>query len=216
MANEKKTAPITRDSIRNILAKFDVSISDSLADGILEYVDLLARWNEKINLTSIRDPLLIVERHFGESLFGAACAEIDSGALLDVGSGAGFPALPIAMLRPKLRAVLLEPNAKKAAFLAEACRRLELSDRVNISRSRLEKYSGPERFDFVTSRAVRVTSPFLDQCLGFIKESGKLTLWLGFEDAKAAAGNPGWAWGDPVRIPGSDQRCLLTGKPQRE
>lgn len=215
MANEKNMAPITKDSIKRILAKFDVPMSDSLADGILEYVDLLARWNQKISLTSIRDPVQIVERHFGESLFGAASAEIDFGELLDVGSGAGFPALPVVMVRPRLRAVLLEPNAKKAAFLAEVCRRLELSDRVNISRSRLEEYSRPEKFDFVTSRAVRVTSPFLDQCLEFIKESGKLALWLGLENAKAAAGNPGWDWSDPARIPGSEQRCVLTGKPKR-
>lgn len=215
MTNEKKIVPLTKESIRRTLAKFEIPISDSMAGHILEYVDLLARWNEKISLTSIRDPLLIVERHFGESLFGAGCAEIDSGELLDIGSGAGFPALPIAMLRPRLRAVLLEPNAKKAAFLAEVCRVLRLSNRVNISRSRLEDYSRPEKFDFVTSRAVRVTSAFLDQCLGLIKENGKLALWLGLEDARAATGIPGWSWSDPVRIPDSETRCILIGNPKR-
>ena len=208
-------APLTRESIRLNLEKYEMPISVSMADRILKYIDLLAYWNQKISLTAIRDPLLIVERHFGESLFGAACAGIDSGELLDIGSGAGFPALPIAMLRTGLREVLLEPSTKKAAFLGEVCRVLGLSDRVKISRCRLDEYPRSGKFDFITSRAVRVTPAFLDQCLGLVRENGKLVLWLGLEDAKAATDNPGWTWSTPVRIPGSEQRYLISATPKR-
>lgn len=211
---KNKLSRISEDSVKQILEKFGVSLSASLADQVIEYIELLLRWNEKISLTSIRNPLLIVDRHFGEAFFGAVCAEIDSGELLDVGSGAGFPALPLAMLRPGLSEILLEPNAKKAAFLGEASLLLELSHRMKVFRCRLEQYSSDEKFHFITSRAVRVTPQFLDRCLDFLRSGGKLILWLGHEDAKLVAANPKWVWSDPVRIPGSEQRFILSGTPR--
>lgn len=203
---------LSHESIRQILEKFDAPISDALADQVAEYIELLLRWNEKVNLTSIRDPLVIVERHFGEAIFGAASMGISSGKLLDVGSGAGFPALPIAMVRSKVTEVLLEPNTKKAAFLGEVCRVLGLSERVEIARCRLEEYSSDEKACFITSRAVRVDSQFLDRCIKLMRRDGRLILWTGCEDAKAVMRREGWEWRAPARIPGSEQRCILSGK----
>lgn len=205
---------LTKESMDAVLGRFGLTVSHSMADQINTYLDLLIRWNRKISLTSVRDPLLLLERHFGESLFGAVAIGIESGTLLDVGSGAGFPGLAIAVLRPKLRATLLEPSGKKAAFLGEVSRQLGISARVRLSRSRLEEFSAETGFDFITSRAVRVTASFLQQCSRLLRPGGALVLWIGYKDAEAVAENRDWTWNRPVRVPGSEQRCVISATPR--
>ena len=196
------------------LRDFQAGISESQAAHIADYVRLLLRWNEKVSLTTITTPQEILTRHFGESLFGARVAKIEAGRLLDVGSGAGFPALPIAMFAAGIRGTLLEPNIKKAAFLAEACRELGLVDRISVVRARLEEFPAPAHaFDFMTSRAVRVTGEFLAKCSEMLSEPGKLVLWLGHEDVVSVRQNRGWTWAEPTRIPGSERRFVLWGTP---
>ncbi|HVB34480.1 MAG TPA: 16S rRNA (guanine(527)-N(7))-methyltransferase RsmG [Patescibacteria group bacterium] len=208
---ETKRAPLSPELVRSRLKKFGAEIPDPLADEIIAYVDLLVRWNQKISLTSITDPLLLVERHFGESFFGAITLGINSGNLLDVGSGAGFPALPIAMLCPGVKETLLEPNGKKAAFLSEICRRMGLSGRVEVIRCRLEEFPPAGKFTFITSRAVRVTERFLRQCAQLLAPNGRLVLWVGQNEVRAATENSGWIWNVPVKIPGSEQRHVISG-----
>jgi 16S rRNA (guanine527-N7)-methyltransferase len=115
------------------------------------YLDLLLKWNARTNLTSIREPEEIVCRHFGESLFTAAhlpaCA-----TLLDLGSGAGFPGLPIQLAMPYLRVTLAESQHKKASFLREAVRTLGLQ--TEVWGARVEGMPADRRFDVVTLRAV--------------------------------------------------------------
>lgn len=115
------------------------------------YLDLILKWNAKLNLTAIRQPEEIVRRHFGESLFAGshlgAC-----GALLDFGSGAGFPGLPIQLLRPDVAVTLGESQGKKAAFLREVVRTLGLS--TEIYSGRVEAMPPGKRFDTVALRAV--------------------------------------------------------------
>jgi 16S rRNA (guanine527-N7)-methyltransferase len=119
------------------------------------YLDLLLRWNARTNLTAIRDPEEIVRRHFGESLFAAAhFAPLLSpkATLLDFGSGAGFPGLPIQLLLPNLRVTLAESQGKKAAFLREAIRILGLG--AEVWAARVEIMPPDRRFDAVSMRAV--------------------------------------------------------------
>lgn len=119
------------------------------------YLDLLLRWNARTNLTAIRDPREIVRRHFGESLFtGAQLAPLlaSQATLLDFGSGAGFPGLPIQLLLPGLRVTLAESQNKKASFLREAVRTLGLS--TEVFPARVETMPPDRRFDCVTLRAV--------------------------------------------------------------
>jgi 16S rRNA (guanine527-N7)-methyltransferase len=196
------------------LQPFGIDITEAFAIRIADYVRLLLRWNEKVSLTTVTAPQEILTRHFGESLIGGRMAQIKAGSLLDVGSGAGFPALPIAMLAPGIRETLLEPNVKKAAFLAEACRQLGLIDRVEVVRARLEEFAAREAvFDFVTSRAVRITPKFLEKCGELVADSGRVVLWLGQEDIAPVKGTPGWIWGEPALIPGSERRFILWGRP---
>jgi 16S rRNA (guanine527-N7)-methyltransferase len=198
------------------LEEFEGEVQEPLAARIADYARLLLRWNRKVSLTTVTSPREILTRHFGESLFGARVAGIEAGSLLDVGSGPGFPALPIAMRFPAIRETLLEPNVRKAAFLAEVCRQMGLVDRVTVVRARLEEFSLPDRaFDFVTSRAVRVTPAFLRKCGEMLNESGRVVLWLGQEDIASLRENAGWVWAEPVLIPGSERRFIVWGWPVR-
>lgn len=199
--------------IIDTLGDLGIRVSESFAKRAQEYMSLLLRWNRKVSLTSIREPEQILARHFGESLFGALTAGIEAGDLLDVGSGAGFPALPIAMHFAEIREILLEPNVKKAAFLSEVCRALNLAERVKVLRARLETYSeGEANFDFVTSRAVRVTPAFLERCRHFLRPEGKLVLWLGQEDMELVRKDPNWIWSEAAKIPGSERRFVVWGR----
>lgn len=214
--NPAKVGDLLPSRVIEALAPLGIQASAAQAGQIAQYVSLLLRWNQRVSLTTITDPEQILVRHFGESLFGAQAAGIESGALLDVGSGAGFPSLPIAIFSPEIREILLEPNVKKAAFLAETCRVLGITGRVRILRSRLETYEPAESaFDFITSRAVRLTPVFLDRCRDLLAPGGKLVLWLGQQEAGTLAQAPGWIWADPVRIPGSERRFIAWGTAER-
>ena len=116
------------------------------------YLDLLLKWNARTNLTAIRDPEEIVRRHFGESLFAAQhIGPCDT--LLDLGSGAGFPGLPIALLHPEIRVTLAESQNKKSTFLREAARTLALQN-IEIWPARVESMPSSRQFHTITMRAV--------------------------------------------------------------
>ena len=115
------------------------------------FLELLLRWNARTNLTAIRDPVMIVQRHFAESLF-AALHLPTVGTMLDLGSGAGFPGLPIQLLRPELEITLAESQGKKASFLREAIRGLGVHSTVWPHRA--EALPEGSHFNIVTLRAV--------------------------------------------------------------
>jgi 16S rRNA (guanine527-N7)-methyltransferase len=115
------------------------------------YLELILKWNARTNLTAIRTPEEIVRRHFGESLFVGAHLG-DCATLLDFGSGAGFPGIPIQLLRPEIAVTLAESQGKKAAFLREAVRTLDLP--TEVWGSRVESMPPPRQFDSVVLRAV--------------------------------------------------------------
>ena len=128
-------------------------IPETLYPHLSTYLDLLLKWNARTNLTAIRDPQEIVQRHFGESLFtglhlGPLLAP--NAILLDLGSGAGFPGLPIQLLYPHLRITLAESQNKKSTFLREVVRTLNLPTAVHAARAE----SLTSQFDAITLRAV--------------------------------------------------------------
>ncbi|GAC1363543.1 MAG: hypothetical protein NVSMB3_11970 [Acidobacteriaceae bacterium] len=122
-----------------------------LIDRLSVYLDLLLRWNERMNLTSVHNPERIVERHFGESLFLARHLS-GIGTVLDLGSGAGFPGLPIQLWHPLLKVTLAERQSKKATFLREVVRTLSLPTEVCAIRA--EEMFHKRAFDTVVLRAV--------------------------------------------------------------
>lgn len=206
------------------------SLSDSQLAQLASYLDLLLRWNARINLTAIRDPEQIVTRHFGESLFAArhlypGLATRDS-QLLDLGSGPGFPGLPIKIWTPALPTTLLESNQRKATFLREVVRALELtgvqvvSDRAENFAAEIANYKLPITNSVtITLRAVEHFREILPTAVELLQQfpaaSRRLALLIGaaqVEPARARAGTLTWSL--PLPIPASSQRVLLVGNSQ--
>jgi len=205
---------LSHREITDALLPFGVSAGAELMHQIETYISLLLRWNEKIALTTIVDCVEIVKFHFGESLFAALTAPIREGRLADVGSGAGFPAMPLAMFNPDLHVSLIESSAKKAAFLSEVGRALALSN-ISVIRARMDQVRDAE-FDFVTARALGRLEDLLVWASGALRPTGKLVLWLGDDAAsRIPSAARGWAWGEPIRIPQSKRRSLLIGSPKQ-
>lgn len=167
---------------------------------LARHYELLLQWNRKISLTSVRDPEQVVKRHFGESLFVASVLRAESGTLVDVGSGAGFPGFPLAVARPGIQVTLVESIAKRAAFLKEVAR---LSANVRVLHGRFEDLD--ERFDWATVRAVRLERLLLP----LSQRAGRLALLMGAEDASRIFKSGLLCWQDPVRLPWGQDRVLL-------
>src|SRR3984957_20898774 len=125
----------SKAAIERAAGEFRLALNDKQVVQIQQYTKLLWTWNDKVNLTAIRDPLEVLYRHFCESMFGAALLPVENCRLADVGSGGGFPGIPLKIVRPDLHIFLVESNFKKATFLAEVVRELGLTDtRVLVSR----------------------------------------------------------------------------------
>lgn len=202
---------MTQKEIAASLESYGVTADTALCGQIETYIELLLSWNRKVSLTAIRDPQQIVRFHFGESLFAINAVPVKNGRLADVGSGAGFPGIPLAMACSGLQVTLIEANQKKAAFLGEASRALHLTN-VSVVRKRLEDIEvGTSGFDFVTARALGSHEILLDWATRSLVEGGKLVFWLGKDDAQNIRTTVGWRWESPIAIPMSMKRVLLVG-----
>ena len=204
--------------ISRALAPFSqgLELSPGHLEKIRVYAELLVSWNRSMNLTAIDDPLEIVARHFGESIFAVNTAIIRRSRLADVGSGAGFPGLPLKIVCPDLDVVLIEPNQKKCAFLNEVKRKLEL-DAVEVVRCRYEDYpvNTSASLDFVCTRALGNYRRLLRWSRTVLSPTGKVVLWLGEEDSILVGRMADWSWDMPKRIPESSRRFIQTGKQSR-
>ena len=214
---------------------------------ISTYIDILQRWNARINLTAVREEEEIVTRHFGESLFAArhlfprtpfvsssvlpvssVSKDFDSDfdfandqrpttndrlTVADIGSGAGFPGIPIKLWAPEITLTLIESNHKKAIFLREVIRALTLTD-INVFSGRAEQLTStaPAAFDLVTLRAVEHFVDILPVATALLVPGGRLALLIGSSQVgKARSLMPAIDWSQPVSIPQSQSRVLLTG-----
>jgi 16S rRNA (guanine527-N7)-methyltransferase len=208
------TDSLPDSQIQKLLGLYGLTVCPALSSSIRAYISTLLRWNSKISLTTVIEPLEILKFHFGESLFAAASVPITHGRLADVGSGAGFPGLPLAMLLPQLEVVLIESNLKKATFLSEVIREQGLVN-ATVWRGRAEEMPlDKDRFDFVTARALGHHEDFLAWSKKSLSSGGKVILWVGEDDARTIASDFGWNWRSPILIPDSMRRVLLVGSPE--
>ena len=174
------------------------------------YLTLLLRWNARVNLTAVRDADAILSRHFVESIAAARALPSGLDTLLDFGSGAGLPGIPIAICCPQIAVTLAESQSKKAAFLQEAIRTLGLNARVHSGRAE----TLAQTFDCVTLRAVDHMELAVHAAAQLVAPSGwlaPLTTHADLAQLQAAAG-PGFTWSDPTPLPGSDQRILALAR----
>ena len=172
---------------------------------------ILFIWNDKLNLTAIRDPLEILYRHFCESMYAAVAVPMENGRLADVGSGAGFPGLPLKIIRPELRVFLVESNLKKATFLAEVIRELGLADAQVLVRRYEELGEEVAPLDYVCSRALGEFAPFLEWAGSQQTGTKQVILWIGARDLLDIQKIRTWEWREPIPVPHSLRRLLLVG-----
>jgi len=199
--------------LRQLLEPFGLDLSSSQTNQTLAYLQLLLRWNQKINLTAIRDPEVCVTRHFGESLFLARHVQFH-GNLLDIGSGAGFPGLALKIVFPGIAVTLLEPVAKKRAFLKETARVCGFRQ-VEVRGERLEELAraaSAPAFDFATMRAVGNLEALVPLAALYLKPGGSLLLWLTHDQAAGLATiESGLTWADPLPVPLSRSGIICRG-----
>jgi 16S rRNA (guanine527-N7)-methyltransferase len=202
---------LSNHEISAALGPYGIKPDDSVCDRIRAYIAILLKWNQKISLTTVTNPNEIIRFHFGESLFAGPTVPVSYGRLADVGSGAGFPGLALRLLFESMEVVLIESNAKKATFLSEVSRELNLKQ-VTVFRGRMDDYrEGSANLDFVTARALGQHTELLKWSHRSLGPNGKLILWLGEADVKEVSNNLAWKWHDPVKIPQSQRRFLLIG-----
>lgn len=208
---EPSRAVPSEELIDRVLADFGVTASALQIKQIQAYLQLLLTWNEKLNLTGIRDPLEMLYRHFGESMFAASVVPLKEGRLADVGSGGGFPGLAVKIISPALQVSLVEANAKKAVFLAEVVRELPLKD-ATVLVSRYEELAEElVPLDYVLARALGHFEQLLAWAGSPEIAAKQVVLWVGGRDLDQVRTVEGWEWQDPVAIPRSLQRFLLVG-----
>jgi 16S rRNA (guanine527-N7)-methyltransferase len=175
----------------------DTPLDEALLRKISRYLDLIVQWNARTNLTAVREPEAILQRQIGESLFAAQFVP-QTGSLMDFGSGAGLPGIPIALLRPGLQVTLAESQGKKASFLREAARTVEIP--LKIWSNRVERMPKSDRFDCVTMRAVDDSHRMIPIAMERIAPAGSLLRYLG-------EGTPveisGWVAAKTVQVPNS-------------
>ncbi len=188
------------------------SVSEHQLSTISIYLDMLLRWNARMNLTSIRDPEEIISRHFGESLFAAEhlLSRTDDLSIIDVGSGAGFPGLPMKIWAPDIHLTLIESNHKKATFLRELIRTLGLT-KTQVFAERAEVFTGEA--DVVTLRAVDHFEDAVFAAIKFVKPGGKIALLISKDQItriKPILEQP-INWLEPKLMPLSESRILSIG-----
>lgn len=202
---------LSDDLIRRTLEPYGAPDDAAFREAIRIYVELLLRWNQKISLTAITDPVEVLRVHFGESIFAAHAGGIDKGRLADIGSGPGFPGIPMRMVRPDISLTLVEPVGKKVAFLGEVIRLLGLTGTA-IIRSRMEDiHVGPSAFDFVTARALGAYKRLLNWAKQQARPDVKIVLLLGADDCREVVKDRDFSWNIPVRVPNSKGRFVLGG-----
>lgn len=209
------------ERLRGILAEFGIrELPPAALAAMRVHFETLLRWNRKINLTSVRDPEQILRRHFAESLFLTTLVELGPGLLYDIGSGAGFPGLPLKAACPEMKLVLVESSQKKAAFLKEVIRTAGLEG-VRVAAVRVELLEQGRRrdgeptvelADWITLRAVGGHDELLPVLRRLLVIRGKLALFLGEREAGRLQNAGGFDWQLPVPTPGSERRVILIGE----
>ena len=174
------------------------------------YLAMLVKWNGRINLTSVRKPEEIVRRHFAESIFAARQVPKKIRTLLDYGSGAGFPGIPIAICRPEIGLTLAESQRKKAAFLLEAVRTLGL--KAEVWARRVEEMESGRVFDAVTLRAVDKMATACATAADRLAPGGWIAVFATRKTEAAIERIQGIRWeAEALGIPGTEQEILKTG-----
>ena len=216
----------------NGLKQLHINPTDAMLEQFSLYFEMLIDWNERINLTSITDEKDVIIKHFLDSLLLVHSINLEKvNSIIDIGTGAGFPGIPLKIIFPNMRLVLLDSVNKKVSFLEEVCKRLSLTN-VKCLHGRAEDYAKDpiyrEKFDLVVSRAVSNLSTLSEYCIPFVNMHGSFIAYKAvdyefeLEDAQHAMEELGGQVKkvDQLVIPNSDitrtyvciEKCSVTPK----
>jgi 16S rRNA (guanine527-N7)-methyltransferase len=160
------------------LGELGLELQPGARDRLLQYLELLSKWNRTYNLTAIREPVAMVSHHLLDSLVVMPHLPMRHGTLADVGSGAGLPGIPLAIARPEWRVTLNEASEKKAAFMRQAVIELGLGN-VTVHQGRVEAWRPAVRFAVVISRAFAQIARFIASCRHLVRPGGVLAAMTG-------------------------------------
>ena len=190
-----------------------LGLDESGAPSLLRYGELLLEKNKVMNLTAITEPQDVATLHFLDSAALLTLADLKGKSVVDVGTGAGLPGMPLKILEPSIRMTLLDSLGKRITFLQEVCDDLGLTD-VQCIHARAEEFAADHRqsFDFAVSRAVANLSVLCELCLPFVRTGGVFLAMKGpdcteeLDEARSAIGKLGGTYERTVRytIPGTD------------
>lgn len=207
--------PEQRARLRDGAAAAGVTLDGEALDRFEKLAAMLLEWNAKFNLTALKTAGAVIDKHFIDSLYGNAHVP-EQGFVLDIGTGAGFPGIPLKIAAPGRRFLLIDGTAKKIGFVNAAVRELGLTGITG----RHQRAEEPDfqaglagQADCVTARAVAATPELVKLARPFLKPGGALVLYKGVEEAEAVAGKnfPGFT-GATVsfyRLPAGDRRALV-------
>lgn len=204
----------------NLAASLDAGLNDLSLDlpatartALLDYLALLGKWNKTYNLTAIHEPERMLTHHIFDSL--ALLPHVGAGSLLDVGSGAGLPGIPLAIARPDLAVTTMDASQKKCGFMQQAAIELKLAN-VRVVHARVEAYQAPHQFDQIVSRAFSELAEFVRLSSHLLVPGGTWLAMKGVlpaqEIAQLMAARVVRAL--PLQVPGLDaERSLIIMEP---
>jgi 16S rRNA (guanine527-N7)-methyltransferase len=205
-----------KNQIKEIFGAEQITLTDRQCEQFSTFSDFLVEYNKKVNLTAITEPREIIIKHFLDSVLPIIYVD-EVKNIADIGSGAGFPGVPMAIYRPNTKVVLIEANGKKVTFLNELIRKLDLKN-VSVIVGRAEDLSRGElreSFEIVTARAFAPFAQLVEYTMPFLELAGSLLVMKGgseiYEDSAAAVEALG---GDleamlEYELPGGDERRLF-------
>lgn len=204
------TSPELRDTLVTGARELGLALDATQTERLLALVALVVEWNAKINLTAIREPLDMVRKHLLDSL--TVQPWIRGPFVIDVGTGAGFPGLPLAIVNPELRFTLLDSTQKKIRFVEHAARELGLANVTPVA-ARAEAHEPAQRAQSVVSRALAAVPLFVEQAGHLCAKQGRLLAMKGRDPAAELVKLPrGWRTAsiEKLRVPGlPDERHLV-------
>ena len=170
-----------KETIKKNLNGVNINLSDKQKEQFYRYMEILIEWNKVMNLTRITEPTEIISKHFIDSLMVYNRIEEES-KIIDVGSGAGFPGIPLKIIYPKAQITLLDSLNKRVTFLKEIIKELKL-EKIEAIHGRAEDYGRDnnyrERYDIAIARAVAPLNILIEYLMPFIKKEGKCILMKG-------------------------------------
>lgn len=187
---------VSYDYLARLFEAFDVELTSDQYQQFYKYAEVLTAWNQRVNLTRITEPEEIAEKHFLDSvaplLFVESLASKDvCGKVIDVGSGAGFPGIPLLIMRSNIQLTLLDSLKKRLTFLEEVLKLLGL--KANLAHARAEDGGRNtelrQKFDFATARAVAQLNVLAEYCIPYLKENGRFIALKGPGEELSSASN---------------------------